>query len=84
MASRIQLAAAQMQARVSSSVLEKRIFMRSATFCTRAVTVSALMKGRRSATHWISVAACFSPRVRRMTTVAKMASRSTPRMAAKP
>ena len=49
-ASSSQLAAAQMPAFISRSELEKRIFMRSATFCTSEVTVSARTKGRRSAT----------------------------------
>ena len=39
--------------------------MRSATFCTSEVTVSARTKGSRSATRLTKVAACFSPRVSR-------------------
>ena len=73
-----------MPAFMSSSELVKRIFMRSATFWTSEVTVSARTKGSRSATFFTKTLACFSPRVRRKTTPAKIASRSTPRMAAKP
>ena len=58
--------------------------MRSATFWTSEVTVSARTKGSRSATLFTKTPACFSPRVRKKTTAAKMASSSTPRMAAKP
>ena len=58
--------------------------MRSATFWTSEVTVSARTKGSRSATFVKKTAACFSPRVRKKTKAAKMASRSTPRMAANP
>ena len=64
-ASRSQLAAAQMPALTSRSELEKRIFMRSATFCTKEVTVSARTKGTWSATVSTKAAACFSPRVSR-------------------
>ena len=46
-ASSSQLAAAQRPARVSSSELENRIFMRSATFWTSEVTVSGFTKGSR-------------------------------------
>ena len=62
----------------------KRIFIRSATFWTSEVTVSARTKGSRSATFFKKTPACFSPLVRRKTTAAKIARRSTPRMAANP
>ena len=65
-ASSSQLAAAQMPALVSSSELEKRIFMRSATFWTSEVTVSGLHEGEPVGhLRWMKTAACFSPRVRR-------------------
>jgi hypothetical protein len=58
--------------------------MRSATFLTSEVTVSALTKGMWVATRLRNVLACFSPRVRRKISPPKIDSRSTPRMAAKP
>ena len=65
-------------------VLRPGTFMRSATFLTSAVTVSGLTKGMWDATRLRKRSACFSPRVRRMTSPPKIESRSTPRMAAKP
>src|SRR5258708_40259961 len=80
--SRSQLAAAQALAFTRRwSGLVKRIFMRSATFWTSEVTVSARAKGTRSATFVTKTPACFSPRARKKTTTKKMARDSTRRRA---